>query len=331
MQKGLARVLGITFLVKLSILAVIFLGYRSFPFQAGNYLANFHDPSQEPPTLLSAYQTWDAQHYLYLAAHGYHAGEPSNAFFPLLPLLIRFFSIPTGLAPWITGLFLSLLFALLASAFLYLLVRELWNEETAFRACLWCLAFPTAFFSGLIYTESLFLFLALAFFYFFHRRNRLPAVFCAFLLSLSRPTGILIAFALIPWGKKGMEVSQDSRAGRMWTPLAFVSGLGLYLLLMKLWTGDYFSGFFAQHYFVSHNQFSNFLNPWSWFMENFIRNPYTWNGPQTSFLNRALFVGVLAALPSLYRHVGKGFFLYTLVLGVVPALLSDLMSYIRYV
>ncbi len=142
MQKGLARVLGITFLVKLSIWGVIFLGYRLFPFQSGNYLANFHDPSQEPPTLLSAYQTWDAQHYLYLAAHGYHAGEPSNAFFPLLPFLIRFFTVPTGLAPWISGLLLSLLFALLASVFLFLLASDLWGDEIAMRACLWCLAFP---------------------------------------------------------------------------------------------------------------------------------------------------------------------------------------------
>jgi len=44
-----------------------------------------------------------------------------------------------------------------------------------------------------------------------------------------------------------------------------------------------------------------------------------------------MFVVVLIALPSLYRAVEKDLFIYTLVLGIVPALLSDLMSYIRYV
>jgi hypothetical protein len=206
---------------------------------------------------------------------------------------------------------------------------DLWDERTAFQACLWCLAFPTAFYSGLIYTESLFLFLALAFFYFSRKGLWFPAFSSAFFLSLSRPTGILVVVASLMGREKGPRAKgMFSRKALM--VLAFSLGLSLYLFLMGLWTGDCFSGFSAQRFFVSHNQFTNFLKPWNWFTENFIQNPYTWNGPQTSFLNRAALVGVIVLLPFLHRRLGKDLFVYVLVVGVGPALLSDMMSYIRY-
>jgi Gpi18-like mannosyltransferase len=213
--------------------------------------------------------------------------------------------------------------------FLYLLAKELEDEKTAFRACLWGLAFPTAFYAGLLYTESLFLCLVTAFFYFSRKGFRIQAAVCAFLLSLTRPTGVLVACAVLGEETK-KEDQRRIRAG--WrTALDFIGGFVFYLCLMKLWTGDYFAGIHAQRFFVSHNEFVNFIKPWNWLMDNFIQNSYTWNGPSTSFLNRAMFVVVLIALPSLYRAVEKDLFIYTLVLGIVPALLSDLMSYIRYV
>ncbi len=225
---------------------------------------------------------------------------------------------------------MSNLLALLASAFLFLLVKDLKDEKTAFRACIWLLAFPTAFYCGLIYTESLFLCLVTAFYYFSQRDLRLPTLSCAFLLSLSRPTGVLVALTLLAGHKTKQGYSEKPYLNRLLTILAYLLGFASYLCLMYFWTGDFFSGFSAQRFFISHNQFLNFLNPWNWFIENFIKNRYTWNGPQTSFFNRAVFLGVLSTLPFIYRHIGRNFFIYTLVLGLVPALLSDLMSYIRY-
>ena len=281
MDKGLFRILGITLIAKLSALLLIALGYRFLPFQFANYLANFHDPNLKAPTLLTAYQTWDAQHYLYLAVHGYQPYAPSNAFYPLFPLLMRLCSFLTGLALWIAGFFVSNLLALFASAFLYLLVKNLYNEKIAFRACLWCLAFPTAFYSGLLYTESLFLCLSTAFFYFSYKGLRLPAASCAFLLSLSRPTGILMASAtLFGWGSWKIS-RKETFYHRIMSVLASFAGYGFYLVLMKVWTGNYFSGFLAQRYYISHMVSLIFLNPFGWFSSNFIQNPYTLTGTHT--------------------------------------------------
>jgi hypothetical protein len=332
MQKGLARILGITFLVKLSILAVIFLGYRSFPFQLGNYLANFHDPSQEPPTLLSAYQTWDAQHYLYLAAHGYSPDHLSNVFFPLWPLLIRWCTPLAGGMSWLAGLVLSQLFVLAAVYYFYLLVKKLWDEPTAFRACLWSLAFPTAFYSGLIYTESLFWLITMAFFYYSLKNRWGASALGALLLPLARPTGLLVAAsALAGWGNR-KSAREDPFLRRILTALAFCAGFGIYLLLMKEWTGDAFSGFSAQKFYISHSGGADLLNPLGWLFRNFIQNPYTLAGTHTCFLPRVFLIGVMLSLIPLYKRVSPNFFVYTLILGLFPAFSGDIlsMSYMRY-
>jgi hypothetical protein len=332
MQKGLARVLGITSLIKLLNLGAIFVGYRLFPFQAGNYLANFHNPSQEPPTLLTAYQTWDAQHYLYLAAHGYSPDHLSNVFFPLLPILIRWCTPLAGGTSWLVGLALSQLFVLAAASYFYLMVKNLWDEPTAFRACLWSLAFPTAFYSGLIYTESLFWLLTTAFFYYSLKNRWDVSALGAVLLPLTRPTGLLVAAsALFGWGKSKNAV-EEPFLRRILTVIVFCAGFVLYLFLMKMWTGEYFSGFSAQKFYISHNGWSNLLNPFGWLFRNFIQNPYTLAGTHTCFLPRVFLIGVALSLIPLHKRVSPNFFVYTLILGLFPAFSGDIMSmsYMRY-
>lgn len=332
MNKGLVRILWITLIVKLSILGVISLGYRFFPFQTGNYLANFHDSARETPTLLTAYQTWDAQHYLYLAAHGYSPNHLSNVFFPLWPLMIRWFTPFFGGIPWLAGLVLSNLFALGGTAYFFLLVKNLWNEPTAFRACLWSLAFPTAFYSGLIYTESLFWIMTTAFFYYSLKNRWGCAALCAMLLPLTRPTGILVATsALVGWGSKKSPV-EEPFSRRILTAFAFCAGFGLYLFSMKEWTGDYFSGFSAQRFYITHSNLSYLLNPLDWFSNVFLQNSFTFTGATTSILPRIFFAGIMLSLFFLYKQVGLNFFIYSLALGLIPAISSGIMnmSYMRY-
>ncbi len=332
MQKGLAQILGITFLVKLSILGLIFLGYQLFPFQCGNYLANFHDTSQEPPALLSAYQTWDAQHYLYLAAHGYSPDQLSNVFFPLWPLLIRWVTPLMGGVPWLAGLVLSQLFVLVATSYFYLLVKNLWDESTAFKACLWSLAFPTAFYTGLIYTESLFWLLTMVFFFYSLKNYWGASALGAFLLPLTRPTGFLVAVsALVGWGNH-KSTREDPFIHRILLAFAFCVGVGIYLFLMKEWTGEAFSGFSSQKFYISHSGWTNLLNPFGWLFRNFIQNPYTLTGIHTCFLPRVFLIGVMLSLIPLYKQISPNLFVYTLILGLFPAFSGDIMSmsYMRY-
>jgi hypothetical protein len=47
------------------------------------YATNFHWPPDDPPSLISAYKTWDANHYLFLSERGYQPDTMSSAFYPL--------------------------------------------------------------------------------------------------------------------------------------------------------------------------------------------------------------------------------------------------------
>src|SRR5262245_12428992 len=68
-------------------------------FHERGYYGNFHWPLEQPPTGATRFATWDAQHYLFLATEGYHAGQRSITFFPLFPWLIRATAALPGVGP----------------------------------------------------------------------------------------------------------------------------------------------------------------------------------------------------------------------------------------
>ena len=47
-------------------------------------------------------------------------------------------------------------------------------------------------------------------------------------------------------------------------------------------------------------------------------------------LNRLFFVAFVLVVTFAYKHLNRTFFVYSLVLGLLPALLTDLASYMRY-
>ena len=127
------------------------------------------------PDWVWGFGNFDGVHYLRIAQNGYDA-EYSQAFFPLFPLLIRIFNFfPKGnldtnffVDPsyFHTGMILSAIFFILA---LYLLVK-LWSKEysakIAWTSIVLLLTFPTSFYFGSIYSESLFLLLTVLTFWF---------------------------------------------------------------------------------------------------------------------------------------------------------------------
>jgi len=329
MDKPLKQLLWLTLGFKVAVLLAAFLAPYFFSFNTANYLANFHYPANALPDTWTSLKTWDAQHYLCLADQGYSPGDWDNVFFPLWPFLIHltgplFFG--NNLA---AGLVLSLLFTLASMVFLYLLVKPSCGTETAFNTGLFLLAFPTGFYMSLVYTEALFLTLATAYFYFSREGKIGPAAFCAFLLPLTRPLGVLILPAACLWiwtSKKKKSLS----FWRLLEPAGFLLGFELYLMLMKAFTGDYWAGFSTQGHYLSHNDLSHLMNPFQWFFNNFIHIHYSLLGVENDPLNRLFFLAFVAALVLSYRILDKGLWAYALILGLFPAMISDLMSYMRY-
>lgn len=143
------------------------------------------------PTWVSSLASFDGIHYLLIAKQGYSQWE--QAFFPLYPLLIRFFSLITS-NYLIAALLISNISFGIGLFFFQKLLKE-WKIKSAWPL-FFLLSFPTAFFFGVVYTEGLFFMLFILSLYFLHKKQYLLASICATLASATRLIGI---FLFIPF------------------------------------------------------------------------------------------------------------------------------------
>jgi len=143
------------------------------------------------PSWISSFANFDGIHYLQIAKQGYSQWE--QAFFPLYPILIKFLSfiIPNFL---VSALFISNISFIIGLIFFKKLMK-LWGINTSLPL-IFLLSFPTAFYFGMVYTESLFFVLLILSLYFLHKKNYVAAGICAGLSSATRLIGV---FLVIPF------------------------------------------------------------------------------------------------------------------------------------
>ena len=112
--------------------------------------------------LLYSRANFDGNHYLTIARRGY--GYAQQAFFPLYPNLIRYFS--KYMLPVTSGVAISIVSFFIAIIFLVKLVKlDDSDPNIAKWTIISLLTFPTSFFLGSVYTEGLFLMLVVLSFY----------------------------------------------------------------------------------------------------------------------------------------------------------------------
>jgi hypothetical protein len=221
----------------------------------------------DPLTALGrAWDHWDAQHYLYLATHGYSAtGDARNliAFFPLYPALIRAIAA-TGLPARTAALLISNVAGVVAAILLYEIAaapgveraavstHQDLRENAAFRAAAFFIVFPTAYFLLVGYTEALFCALAFGAVLAARRQRWLFAGLLGGLAAAARLTGLaLLPFLLI-------ELFYARHALRaVWqaviAPILIVLGFLTYLLTNLLVLGDAFAFISVQRQHWSHS------------------------------------------------------------------------------
>jgi Gpi18-like mannosyltransferase len=134
---------------------------------------------------LWAWANFDGEHYLSIAKDGYHLAE--QAFFPLYPLLIKLM----GGGVWL-GLLISNTSFFLALVGLFKLLRIDYSQKIAKLAIILILIFPTSFYFGAVYTESLFLCFIVWSFYFYRKGNFLYSSILGMLASGTRVVGIIL-------------------------------------------------------------------------------------------------------------------------------------------
>jgi hypothetical protein len=152
--------------------------------------------------LADVWARWDSVWFLRIAEHGYgSAEEASAAFYPLYPLLVGVLGRVLLGHYVLAGVLISLAATLGSLALLNGLAEAKLGSEGARRAVLYLAVFPFAVFLQAVYSESLFLFLALGAFVLAERGSFLGAGVAAGLAWLTRPLGVALlpALALIAW------------------------------------------------------------------------------------------------------------------------------------
>lgn len=249
----LKKILLIFFTWRISLFVVAFLAIFILP-QFGNRFP-YADQTLKItglPNWVWGFGNFDGVHYLRIAQNGYDS-DYSQAFFPLYPLLVGFLTnlnifihknpvldtrIYVDPGYFFTAFALSNIFFLMALIFLYKLFRTDFNQKTSFSSLVLLTFFPTSFYFGSVYTESLFLFLAAASLYFIKKENFLAAgIFSAF-ASATRVFGLLLIPVIlieifIKYKKKLLPQSWDVTKAIVGILIA-PSGLLLYMLYLRL-------------------------------------------------------------------------------------------------
>jgi len=146
------------------------------------------------PQWLYSWANFDGVHYLTIIKKGYFGTGLIQAFFPLFPLSIRLFNFFEN--SLVAGLIISTLFAYLLFISFYLFSKTFFKNNH-WQNLLVFILFPTSFFLGAFYTESLFLSLVLNTFIQSHHRNWFRAGILAALASGTKVVGIVLIPSLI--------------------------------------------------------------------------------------------------------------------------------------
>ena len=167
-------------------------------FGAQSFTVNRNLPVPSLYGALALWNNWDAPHYLDIARDGYvdeGVAERWIVFLPLYPWLVRLFALAAR-DELLAAFFVSSLASVAAALLLYRLAALDDTERVARASVFFMLAFPTAYFLHIGYTESLFLALALGAFLAARRRVWWAAGVLGALASLTRLNGLLLVPAL---------------------------------------------------------------------------------------------------------------------------------------
>jgi hypothetical protein len=188
--------------------------------------------------LAAAAVRWDSVHYLAIAEHGYKT--PVNTpFFPLYPLLIKALSWLPG-SYVVAGVLVSAVAFAVALRLLHQLTREQFGKRAADATVLLLAFSPVSLFFTAIYTESLFLALALATFVLARRGRFGWAGAAATAATLTHIEGVLLIAPLVIFywqdqrtpgllGSGRQRLSIIGRGAALFSPLLALGGFCIYL------------------------------------------------------------------------------------------------------
>ncbi|TSC88558.1 MAG: Uncharacterized protein G01um10147_54 [Microgenomates group bacterium Gr01-1014_7] len=187
---------------------------------------------------LFAWANFDGEHFLSIAIFGYN--ELEQAFFPIFPMIINFFASPFSsnllisiLSSTIVGLIISNTSFFIALILLFELLNLDYSKKISFLTLIVLLCFPTSFYFGALYSESLFLLLSVSSFYLARKGKWIEASLIGAIASSTRVFGIILLPALL------FEAWQQKVPFKKIIWLFMIpTGLGIYMIYQYLNFGD---------------------------------------------------------------------------------------------
>lgn len=223
------KIIGLFLIWRLLTLAWGLLAPQFFSYQP-SFVAPESLLNYQLPIWLAKWASFDGVHYLNIAENTYRAADLIQAFFPIFPLLIRGLNLVIN-NYLLSGLILSNLMLLVMMFLFYgLFVPQLGEKKTGLALIL-LLIFPSSFFLGALYNESLFLVLVLASFYFFRAKRYWPTALLIAVASATRIVGILLVPAFL------LELFWQSKSKITWRKslIIVLGSLGLLAYMVYLW------------------------------------------------------------------------------------------------
>ena len=169
------------FLFAVAILAVSFFGLGAI------YNENL-ETYDSGYRFLNQWSLWDSNSYIQIARDWYYGRY--FAYFPLFPIILRLASYLTLGNFALAGLILNTALSLGAGYFIFKLCKEeIGDNDSGLWANIFLFFFPTALFFTAIYTEALFLFLAVAMMFFMKKKNWWLVALFGFFAAMTREVG----------------------------------------------------------------------------------------------------------------------------------------------
>ena len=300
------------------------------------------------PSWIWGFGNFDGVHYLKIAQSGY-AADLSQAFFPLYPLLIRFFNFfpkDNLLDPVLfndpsyfsTAMVLSIIFFIGALYFTYKLFSENYNKKIAQISILLLLSFPTAFYFGAVYSESLLLLLTVLTFWFTKKDKFLLAGLFAALASATKIQGaiLFIFLAVELWKKYRNNLSEQRKhftkdlLGILIAPL----GLIFYMVYLKNTTGDFLYFLSSQPSFgAGRSSLPLIFLPQVIYryLKIFLTVKVASLAFFNAFLEFSMTMGTVVVLIMAFKKMKFSYWIFSLLVVVLPTLTGTFSSMPRYV
>lgn len=301
--------------------------------------------TSELPQWVWTWANFDGVHYLTISEGGYWA-QFTQAFFPLYPLLVRGVGTLFGDTHFIiSGLLISFLAFIVAFKYWRQLLLLDYPISIVTSASYALLVFPTSFYFGALYTESLFFLFVVASFWFARKKKWWISGMLGMFASGTRITGILLLPALL-WEYHNVTKQKTKNKNlRLWnfiisslhSPILYIVPLGLvsYMVYLHIQFGDALYFWHAQPVFGAARTGSTLIFP-PQVVFRYIKIVLTvsWSRPEFRIavleLGSFLF-GCWALWKGYVLNIRRSYLLFGFFILLLPTLTGTFSSLPRYV